>query len=128
MIVDIVMTILFNRCVSLQVDPIISTSTRSSISSPQRCLFHPSPSCLCFSRPPTLFPQGLRFLNQVSFYSREVPPFLFCQCSYSVILRKILMELQVRHSSFFSSPVVSSQALLIISFPRFNVFSCRCNS
>ena len=39
---------LFNRRVSLQVDPIISTSARSSISSSQRCLFHPSPSWLCF--------------------------------------------------------------------------------
>ena len=26
-----------------------------------------APSCLCFSRPPTLFLQGLRFLNQVYF-------------------------------------------------------------
>ena len=39
---------------SLQVVPIISTFTRSSISSSQRCLFHPSPSCLCFSHPPSL--------------------------------------------------------------------------
>ena len=70
------MSILVNRCVSLQVDPIISTSARSSISSSQRCLFHPSPSCLCFSCPPTLFPQGLKFLNQLFILSLEVSPFL----------------------------------------------------
>ena len=75
MIIEIVMSILFNRRVSLQVDPIISTSARSSISSSQRCLFHPSPSCLCFSRPPTLFLQGFRFLNQVSFYWWQASPF-----------------------------------------------------
>ena len=67
----------FHRCVSPQVDPILSTFTRSIISSSQWCLFHPSPSCLCFSRPPTLFLQGLRFLIQVSFYYCEVSPFLF---------------------------------------------------
>ena len=32
-------------------------------------------SCLCFSCPPTLFLQGLRFLNQVSFYWWEVSSF-----------------------------------------------------
>ena len=38
----------------------------------QRCLFHPSPSCLCFPTLPPFFLQGLRFLNQVSIYSCEV--------------------------------------------------------
>ena len=46
---------------------------------------------------------------------------LFRQCSYPVILMKILMELQVRHSSFFSSPVDSSQVLSIISFSLFQI-------
>ena len=81
------------------------------------------PKLPLFSRPPSLvFLQRLRFLNQVSFYSREVSPFLFRQCSYPVILRKILMELQVRHSSFFSSLVDSSQVLLIIPFSSFQCF------
>ena len=63
-------------------------------------------------------------MDEVSFYSYEVSPFLFHQCSYPVILRKILMELQVRHSSFFSSPVDSSQDLSIISpFLVSNTFS-----
>ena len=72
MIIEIVMSILFNRRVSLQVDPIISTFARSILSSSQWCLFHPSPSCLCFPAHPPFFPQGLGFLNQASFYSCEV--------------------------------------------------------
>ena len=76
-----------------------STSARSIISSSQRCSFHPSPNCLCFSRPPALFPQGLRCLNQASILWRWSLSILFRQCSYPVILRKILTELQVRHSS-----------------------------
>ena len=119
---------LLNRCVSLQVDPITSTLARSIISSSQRCLFHSFQAAFVFPTRPPLFPQGLRCLNQVSFYYCEVSPFLFRQCSYPVILMKILTELQVHHSSFFSSPVDSIQALLIMSFPRFNAFSCRCYS
>ena len=40
-IIEIVMSILFNQCASLQVDPIISISARSITSSSQRRLFHP---------------------------------------------------------------------------------------
>ena len=61
----------FHRCASLQVDPIIPISARSITSSSQWCCLHPSSSCLCFSRPPTLFLQGFRFLNHVSFYLWE---------------------------------------------------------
>ena len=127
------MPILFNRCASLPVDPIISTSARSSISSSQRCLFHPSPSCLCFFPPslPFVFLQGLRFLLQVSILLMGSFSILFRQCSYPVILMKILMELQVHHSSFFSSPVDLIQALvlsilLFFFFPM--LFLCRCTS
>ena len=115
--IEIVMSILFNRCVSLQVDPITSTFARSIISSSQRCLFHPSPSCLCFSLPPTLFPQGLRFLYQVSFYFCEVSPFF----SVNVLTRWFRRRCSTS-SSFpipFSSPVDSSQVLLIIPFSSF---------
>ena len=66
------------------------------------------PSCLCFSRPPTLFLQGLRFLNQVSFLFMGSLSILFRQCSYPVILRKVLTELQVHHSFFFSGGFNSS--------------------
>ena len=45
------------------------------------------------------------------------------QCSYPVILRKILTELQVYHSSFsFSSLEVSIQALSIISLCSFKCY------
>ena len=66
-----------------------------------------------FSRPPTLFLQGLKFLNRVSILLMGSLSILFRQCSYPVILMKILMELQVRHSSFFSSPVDLIQALVL---------------
>ena len=54
-IIEFSISISFHRRVSLQVDPIISTTARSSISSSQRCSFHPSqvvfvvpPSHPCF--------------------------------------------------------------------------------
>ena len=54
-----------------------------------------------FSRPPTLFLQGLRYLNHVSFYLWEVSSFF----SFNVLIRwfpmKILTKLQVYYSSFF---------------------------
>ena len=106
------MSILFNRCASLQVGPIISTSARSSISF-FSMLFVSSVSKLPLFFPPSLpfvFLQGLRFLLQVSILLMGSFSILFRQCSYPVILMKILMELQVRHSSFFSSPVDLIQA------------------
>ena len=66
MIIEIVMSIHFNRRVSLQVDPIISTSASSPLGFSQCCSFHLSPSCLCFPAHPPLFLRGLRFLNQIS--------------------------------------------------------------
>ena len=63
--IEIVMSILFNRRVSLQVDPIISTSARSTQSLLNVISFI-RPKLPLFSRPPTLFLQGLIFLNQVS--------------------------------------------------------------
>ena len=91
----------------------------------QRCLFHPSPSCLCFPAVPPFFLQGLRFLDQVSILLMWSLSILFLQCSYPVILMKILTEPQVRHSSFFSSPVDSIQAFGVdhIPFPRSKYFS-----
>ena len=62
---------------------------------------------------PFVFLQGLRFLLQVSILLMGSFSILFRQCSYPVILMKILMELQVRHSSFFSSPVDLIQALVL---------------
>ena len=70
-----------------------------------------------FSRPPTLFPQGLRFLYQVSFYFCEVSPFFYIN-----VLTRWFSRRCSTSSSFlipFSSPVDSSQVLLIIPFSSF---------
>ena len=65
MIIEIVMSILVNRCASLQVDPIIPTFARST--KVFSMMFVSSVSKLpLFSRPPTLLLQGLGLLNQVS--------------------------------------------------------------
>ena len=89
------------------------------------CFVHPK---LSLFFPPSL---PLFFFKESDVLIRY--PFILVKSLFSfsvkpVILMKILTELQVRHSSFFSSPVVSSQALLITSFPRLNVFPCCCTS
>ena len=96
------MPIMFNQCVALQVDPITSTFARSIVSSSQCCLFHSSQATFVFPAPPTLFLQGLGYLNQVSILWIWCLSILFRQCPYPVILRKILTKPQVHHSSFFS--------------------------
>ena len=59
------------------------------------------------SKLPLVFPAHPPFFlkDQISYSSTillcEVSPFLFRQCSYPVILMKILTELQVHRSSFF---------------------------
>ena len=68
------MSILFNRCVSLQVDPIF-VNLRKINSSPLNGVHFICPKVPLFSCPPTLFLRGLRFLNQASFYSCEVSSF-----------------------------------------------------
>ena len=56
MIIENVMSILFsNRRASIQVDPIIPTFARSILSCFSMVFIPYAPSCLCFSRPPTLF-------------------------------------------------------------------------
>ena len=72
---------------------------------------------------PFVFLQGLRFLLQVSILLMGSFSILFRQYSYPVILMKILMELQVRHSSFFSSPVDLIQALVLSILLFFQCFS-----
>jgi len=49
---------------------------------------------------------------------------LFCQCSYPVILKKILMELQVHHSSFSFSSLVDLIQALVLSILLFFFFQC----
>ena len=67
----------------------------------------------------------------LSFSSFEYQRSFFCQCSYPVILKKILTELQVHHSSFsYSFPVDLTQAFVVdhILFLVSNVISYRCTS
>lgn len=75
------------------------------------------PKLPLFSHPPALFPRGLKFLNQVSFYWWDVSPFFFVNVLIRWFSGKILMELQVHHSSFsfFSGGLKSSFVDHIIS-------------
>ena len=120
LIIEIVMSILSNRCASLQVDPIIfnihkiNSNFSSTVSIPS------APSCLWFSRPPTLFLQGLRFLNHVSFYMWEVSSFF----SFNVLIRWFPMKMLNSfkfinlHCCFFSGGSNSSFWYSSHSFPH----------
>ena len=115
--IEIVMSILFNRRVSLQVDPITSTSARTTIISSQRCLFHPSPSCLCFSHPPSLLFSSRTKISSSSIHFIDGK---FLHSFPSMFLSGDSHEDSngASSSSFlipFSSPVDSSQDLSIIS-------------
>ena len=99
--------------------PSFSPSGRSIISF-LNGVYSICPKLPLFSRPPTLFLQGLRFLNQVSILWIWSLSILFRPCSYPVILMKILTEPQVRHSSFFFfSGGFNSSFVDHILFPRF---------
>ena len=87
-------------------DPINPTFARSILNSFQRCLFRPSQVVFVF-RPPTPFLQGLRFLNQVSILFMWSLFILFNQCSYPVVLMKMLYKFVILRS--LSSPVDSIQ-------------------
>ena len=121
------MPILFYRGVSLQVDPITSTFTRSIISSSQCCLFHPSPSCLCFF-PPT-HPFSLR--TKISLSSIYLMIMKSLHSFPSTFLPGGSHEdaLLVQYSPFFffsggtKSSFVDHNLFLVP-----NAFSCRCSS
>ena len=87
-----------NRRASLQVDPIISTFARSILSFLNGVCFIRLKLPL-FSCPPTLFLQGLRFLNQVSFLLMRSLFILFFQCSYPVIPHEDAQQFQVHQPS-----------------------------
>ena len=126
MIIEIVMSILFNRCASLQADPFIFNIRKIQSQLSQRCSFHPAQFVFCFTRPSTLvFLQGLRFLNQVSFDSCEVSPF------FSFMF--------LPGDSHEDSNGASNSSLILFfggfkssfvdhTLPHFNAFSCRCTS
>ena len=89
------------------------------------------PSCLCFPRHPTLFLQGLRFLNQVSCLLMRSLFILFFQCSYPVISHEDAQQFQVHHPPFsFLLRWIQFQAFSVdhILFLVSNAFSYRCTS
>ena len=68
-------TSISNRCASLQDDPIILPIRKINYQFFSTVFVSSVSKLPLFSRPPTLFLQGLRFINQVSFYWWEVSPF-----------------------------------------------------
>ena len=74
---------------------------------------------------PPFFLQGPRSLNHVSFLLMGSLSILFRQCSYPVILRKILTELQVYHSSFsfLLRWIQLKLSVLIVFLPSFQMLS-----
>ena len=125
MVIEIVMSILFHRCVSLQVDPIISTSASST--QVFSTAFVSSISKLSFFFPPCLpfcFFEDPDFFIGYPFNSCEVTPFFFVniltrwfsrRCSTSSPFLSLLRWIQVKFCWSYL-------------FPHFNVFSYRCSS
>ena len=129
LIIEVVMSILSNRCDSLQDDPIIFPIRKINSKSSQRYLFHPSPSFLCFPALPPFFFKGPDFLIKYPFiHVRSLHSFqsMFLLGDY----HEVGQEFQVRHSLLFSSPVVLIQAFGVdhIPFLVSNVFPHRCTS
>ena len=127
MIIEIVMSILFNRRASFQVDLIIFNIRKINSKFSQRCLFHLSPSCLCFPALPPFFFKDSDFLIMYPFiYVKSLHS--FNQCSDPVIPREDTNRAS-SSSSFvlFSSPVDPIQAFSVdhIPFLVSNAFSCR---
>ena len=73
-IIEIVMSILSNRCASLQVDPIIPIFARSILSF-LNCVCFIRPKLPLFSHHPTLFFKDSDLLIKYTFYWCEVSPF-----------------------------------------------------
>ena len=82
LIIKIVFSILFTGVFSLQVVPIFF-NIRKINSSLLNVVCFIRPKLPLFSRRPTLFLQGLRFLNHVSFYLWEVSSFFY----FNVLIR-----------------------------------------
>ena len=104
-----------------KVIPSFSPSARSILSFFSTVFVSSDPSCLCFSRLTPSFFKDSDFLIKYLFLLMRSLFTLFNQCSYPVILRKILTELQVYYSLslFFSGGFNSSFRFSSYSFPRF---------
>ena len=92
----------------------------------QRCLFHPSPSCLCFSRPPTLVSPRTHISHSSIILLMWSLFVLFSQCSYPVILMKMLHKFIILHS--FHLRWIQVKICRLYPFIVSNTFSCRCTS
>ena len=103
----------FNWCAYFQVDPIFFNIRKITSRLSSTVFVSSVPSCLWFSSLPCFSPRNHISQSSIILLMWSLF-FLSFQCSYPVFLMKILTELQVHHSSFFSSPVVSSKALLIL--------------
>ena len=112
-----------NRCDPLQIDPITSTFPSSILSSPNGVRFI-RPKLSLFSHPPTLFLQGLRFLNQVSILFTWSPFILFNQCAYPVVLMKMLFKFTILRSIFSSGGFKSSFRCWSYHFLWLTCFPC----
>ena len=109
--------------------PSFSPSARSILSFLNGvCFIHPKLSL--FSSPPTLFLQGLRFRNHVSFYWWEVSSFFLSMFLSSDFPRRCSTVLSSSSFVLFSSLVDPIQAFSVdhIPFLVSNAFSCRCTS
>ena len=100
MIIEIVMSILFNRRISLQVDPIIFYIRKINSKSSQRYMFHPFQVAFVLATLPPFFFKDSDFLIKYPFY-RWKSLHSFPSCSYPVILMKMIKE--ASSVSFFVS-------------------------
>ena len=118
------MSILFNRCVSLQVVSIFFNIRKINSKFSHRCLFHPSPSCLCFPALPPFFFKDSDFLIKYHFIDGK-SLLLFFQCSYPVISHEDAQQFQVHHPSLvFLLRWTQFKLSVLIIFPSlFQVFS-----
>ena len=112
----------FNRRVSLQVDPIISTTARSITSSSQRGSFQPFQIVFVFSTlPPFVFSKDSDLLMEYPSYWCEVSPFFFVN-----ILTRWFSRRCSTSSSFsilsFSDGSNSSFQCWSYHFPRFKCY------
>ena len=81
------------------------------------------PKLPLFFRPPTLFLQGLRFLNQVSILFTWSPFILFNQCSYPVVLMKMFFKFIILHSRILFRWIQLKLSVLIIALSSFQMLS-----
>ena len=119
MIFELPSQFLLNRRATLQVDPVISTSARPILSILNVVRFI-HPKLPLFSRHPTLVSSRTQISQSTIHFIDGKSLHYFLSMFYPAVLMKIPYKSIIVCS--LSSPVVSSQALSIISFPCFKCF------